>query len=188
MHVAPTCANRVDEPRQRDDVARVLGEEVARQLIVRNPDLIAIAPLVQTVAIGVMGSDVLSGPTKLAAAQVNTALTGGDSRPVVLRIADAGAVVTGVLGSVAPDRAPQATDVAATVSKVGSQDWASGFVGLADTVDTLAWMLPVLALLCLVGAVVLDADRWNGVRRAGWAVVTDIGDVMAVVDRLNGVD
>lgn|GEM_PF-6813091 len=35
---APTFAERVDDLRRRDDVARVLGDEVARQLIAANPD------------------------------------------------------------------------------------------------------------------------------------------------------
>jgi hypothetical protein len=178
---APTFANRVDEVRKRDDVARVLGEEVAQQLITQNPDLVALAPLVETVATGVMGSDVLSGPTRLAASQVNQALTTGDSQQVVLRIADAGAVVAGVVGAVAPEKAPQATDVAATLSTVGSQGWASGFVEIAGTVDTLAWLLPVLALLCLTGAVLAHADRWQGLRRVGWAVLAAAGVLSVLV-------
>ena len=80
-----------------------------------------------------------------------------------------------VLGAVAPDKAPQATNAAATLSTVGSQDWASGFIDLAGTIDTLAWLLPLLALLSLVGAVLLEPDRWNGLRRAGWAVVAAAG-------------
>jgi hypothetical protein len=177
---APTFADRVDELRRRDEVAQVLGDEVAQQLIARNPDLVAIAPLVQTVARGVMGGDALSGPTRVAAVQVNEALTTGNSQQVVLRIADAGAVVAGVLGAVAPERAPAATDVAATLSTVGSQDWASGVVDIAGTIDTLAWLLPVLTLLCLAGAVLLQPDRWNGLRRTGWSVVVAAG-VLAVI-------
>ena len=52
------------------------------------------------------GGDLLSGPTAAAAQAAHRALTESDADSIVLRLADAGAVVTAVLGAVAPERAP----------------------------------------------------------------------------------
>ena len=46
---APTFADKVDELRQRDDVSGVLGRELSDGIIARNPDLVAIAPLVDQI-------------------------------------------------------------------------------------------------------------------------------------------
>jgi hypothetical protein len=168
---APTFASRVDELRRRDDVSSVIGREVSQQLIAQNPDLVALAPLVEQVSIGVVGSDALSGPVQLAASQFHRALTEEGSDQLVLRVADAGAVVAGVIGAMAPERAPQATAVAATLADIGAQAYASEIVGLVDLVDTLAWVFPLFGVAALVAFVFLQRDRWDGLRRAGWALV-----------------
>jgi hypothetical protein len=169
---ADTFADRVDELRLSDEVSALLGREVAQQLVAANPDLVAIAPLVEQIAIGVMGGDALSGPVRVASAQLHRALTTEDSDQLVLRIADVGAVVAGVIGALAPERAPQATEVSATLASVGGQQFAADVIDLVDLVDTLAWLFPLLAIACLVGAALLHPNRWDGLRRVGWAVVT----------------
>jgi len=178
---APTFAGKVDELRQRDDVSGVLGRELSAQMVARNPDLVAIAPLVDQVAVGVVASDALTGPVTLAAAQFNRALTTGDSDQLILRVADVGAVVAGVIGAVAPERAPGASDLSITLANVGRQGFATDVIGLADMVDTLAWLLPLLAAVFLVGAVVVESDRWGVVRRIGWAVLIAVGALAAAV-------
>jgi len=84
---APTFADRVDQLRQRDDVSQALGRDLSGDIIARSPDLVALAPLLEQVATGVIASDALSGPVRLAAAQFNRALTTGDSEQLVLRLA-----------------------------------------------------------------------------------------------------
>ena len=159
-----------------DDVSEVLGREVSQQLLKQNPDLVAIAPLVTQISIGVVGSDVLSGPVRVAAAQFNRALTTRDSDQAVLRIADIGAVVTGMIAALAPEqRAPRAQDVSVTLVNVGDQKLATAAIDIADVIDTLAWLLPLLALACFLVAVLLKADRWDGVRRVGWSLVSAAG-------------
>ena len=178
---APTFAERVDELRRRDDVSAVLGAELSRQLLVRNPDLVAVAPLLETVSVGVVRSEVLSGPIKVATAQFHRALTTDESAQLVLRVADVGAVVAGVFGAIAPERAPRATDVSLTLADIGNQTFAADVIRLADLVGTLAWLFPLVGLLCLVGVVLLDRDRWNGVRRVGWAVVGGAAGLVAAL-------
>ena len=60
----PTFASHVDEIRRDDDVAAALGTAISDPLILANPDLVAIRPLVESVATQVAGGDLLSGPTR----------------------------------------------------------------------------------------------------------------------------
>lgn len=169
---APTFAERIDDLRRRDDVSEVLGREVSRELIMQNPDLVAIAPLVDQVAIGVIGSDALSGPVTIAAAQFHRALTTENSGQLVLRVADAGAVVASAIGAIAPERAPWASNVGVTLAEVGNQGFATGITRYVSLVDTMAWLLPLLGVVFLVAAVLIHPDRWPAIRRAGWALLT----------------
>ncbi len=183
---APTFANKVNELRQRDDVSDVLGREVSAQIISQNPDLVALAPLVAQISIGVVGSDVLSGPVKLAASQLNRALTTGNSDQLILRVADVGSVVAGVIGAVAPERAPRASDVSVTLADVGNQGFATDIIDLTDLVDTLAWLLPLLSVVFLVAAVLLHPDRWAAIQRVGWAAIIAVA-ALAVIVVLGGI-
>jgi len=157
---APTFADRVDQLRQRDDVSQALGRDLSGDIIARSPDLVALAPLLEQVATGVIASDALSGPVRLAAAQFNRALTTGDSEQLVLRLADAGSVVAAAVAVIAPERAPNASNVGVTLAEIGSQGFASDMIGIADKVDTMAWLLPMLMFVALAAAVLLDPDRW----------------------------
>ncbi len=180
----PTFVDHVDELRQDDDVATQVGIQISNQLIVANPDLVALRPLVESVSIRVAGGDALSGPTRRAAAVVHDALTEDRADSVQLRISDIGAVVTGVLGAVAPDRAPAAADVSVTLATIGQGDLASTTVRLTHLLGVLSWLLPVLALVCLAGAVVASRDRLRTAVAAGWALLwaaIGLGIVLAVV-------
>jgi hypothetical protein len=182
---APTFASKVDQLRQRDDVSDVLGREVSAQIVSLNPDLVAIQPLVDQVAIGVVGSDALSGPVRLAASQFQRALTTENSDQLVLRIADVGAVVASVIGAVAPDRAPESSDIGLTLANLGDQGFATDIIGYAKFVDALAWLLPLLTIALFVAAVLVHPDRWTAIRRVGWSAIIAIG-VLAVAVILGG--
>lgn len=173
----PTFATNVDELRRDSAVAAQVGQAVAEQLVIANPDLVALLPLIDSVATQVAGGDLLSGPTQRAASAAHVLLTDPDADSVVLRIADAGAVVAGVLSVVAPDRAPQATEVSVTLASVGDQAFASSTLALARLLGVLAWLLPLLTLACLIGAVLVSGDRWRGAARAGGALVAAAGAV-----------
>jgi hypothetical protein len=166
----PRFAEHIDEIRRDDDVAAALGEAIATELIVANPDLVALRPLVESVATRVAGSDVLSGPTRRAAEVTHEALTEADADSVVLRIADAAAVVTAVLNALAPDRAPVSADVSVALAEFGGQEFAETTVAIASVLDVLAWLLPLLALACLGGAIALSRDRWATTGSVGIAM------------------
>ena len=166
----PTFVDNIDAIRRDDAVATQVGLEIAAQLIVANPDLVALAPLVQAVSIRVAGSDLLERPVRRAASTVHTALTEEDADSVVLRIADLGAIVSGVVASIAPEHAPTAGDLSVTLVSIGDQSFASTTLQITRIVGLLAWLLPLLALVCLVGAVLASHDRWRTAVSAGWGV------------------
>lgn len=142
-----TFANNVDEIRRDPDVAEQVGLEISRQIVAAAPDLAALRPLVDDVAVRVAGGSLLSGPVREAARSAHAAFASGDSDAVVLRISDAGAVVSAVIAAVAPDRAPVSADVSVTLADIGGQEVSEALIELASTVDVLAWVLPLVALL-----------------------------------------
>ncbi len=179
----PTFAEHVDEIRRDDDVAAALGQSIATELILANPDLVALRPLVEAVATRVAGGDLLSVPTRLAAQTTHQALTEGDADSVALRIADAAAVVTAVLNALAPERAPVSAEVSVTLAALGGQDFAATTVAIASAVDGLAWLLPMLSLTCFAAAIGLSRARWRTMASVGraltWAAVA-IGILLVV--------
>jgi hypothetical protein len=177
----PRFAEHVDEIRRDDEVAAALGEEIATRLILSNPNLVALRPLVESVSTRVAGSDILSAPTQVAARTAHRALTQGDADSMVLRIADAGAVVSAVINAVAPERAPVSADVSVTLASVGSQELAADVLAATRLVGVLAWLLPVLALGCFGVAIGLSRDRWATAASVGRSLVWAAASVGALL-------
>jgi hypothetical protein len=167
----PTFAHNVDKIRREPAVSTALGRAITAQLIGANPDLIALRPLIEEVAIRAAGSEALSGATRVAARTAQEALTRRGGASVVLRIVDAGAVVTAVLHAVAPDRTPVTADVSVTLASIGDQSFARSTIMVARTVGVLAWALPLAALLCFGAAVGFSRSRWRTAAGAGRSVV-----------------
>ncbi|HEY5875440.1 MAG TPA: hypothetical protein VIT64_09075 [Ilumatobacteraceae bacterium] len=167
----PTFAEHVDDLRRNDAVASQVGEAISTQLVQSRPDLIALLPLVESVSVRVASSDVLSPPVRRAAEAAHLALTEPGADSVVLRIADGGAVVAAVIAAVAPERAPAAADVSVTLVSIGNQSFAETTIAIARMIGLLAWLLPLLAIFCLAGAILLSRDRWRAAMQVGWALM-----------------
>src|SRR5664280_582893 len=83
--VADRFASGVDEVRREPAVSAVLGRSLTDALVRQQPDAVAIRPLVDSVATAVVGSDLLSGPTRAAAVSFQRSLTEPSSSVFVLR-------------------------------------------------------------------------------------------------------
>jgi hypothetical protein len=175
-------AHNVDEIRRDDAVAQQVGIAISDALIRAKPDLVALGPLVQQVSINVAGGDLLSRPVQSGVQAAYSALIDGDDS-IVLRLADVGAVVTAVLATVAPDRAPVSSDVSVTLATLGTGEPGDTLAWIAHYVQTLAWMLPLATLMTFAAAVWLSRDRWwvgASIGRAlVWAAV-GVGVLLAV--------
>lgn len=173
----PSFARHVNEIRTDDDVAALVGQSMSNQIIGANPDLVALRPLVEEVSVRLAGGELLSGPTRSAAEATQQALTEGDADSVALRIVDAGAVASAVLGAVTPDKATAATDVSVTLLSVPDRAVASPTLGIARVIGLLAWVLPLAALACFGLAIALSTARWRTAVSAGRSAVVAAGAV-----------
>jgi len=167
----PRFAGEVDAIRADPAVAERLGARITDQLIAAQPDLVAIRPLIQSTASALVASPAFGPIVRSAAIRLHAAFTGQDKGAVVLRLADAGTAVIGVLRTVAPQLATRLPDrIDVTLADISSQRFAARAIHLTRVVALLSWLLPLLAAFALLGAVALARDRWRAVTRAGIAV------------------
>lgn len=161
-------ANHVDHIRQNPEVSRQAGIVITNKLVREVPDLTAARPLVESTAGTLVGSAAFGPVVRAMVTPVHSAFTTDGSDHVVLRLADVGAVLVAALAAVAPDLAddlPPGLDI--TLTSIGDQAFASTTIGYAHWLKVLAWLLPILGLLCFVAAILLSRDRGRGVRNVG---------------------
>jgi hypothetical protein len=160
-------AEHVDAVRMDPLVAERAGEAITGRLLAADPDLIAVRPLLEAAATSLVSSSAFGPVVRLAARQAHQAMTSDDPTQFVLRLADLGVVLSGVLRSLAPDQAAKIpADLDLTLAQLGARTPAAETLRLVRTVGLLSWLLPLLALLSFAAAVGLTADR----RRATVAV------------------
>lgn len=177
----PAFAEHVDEIRRDDAVARAIGHTLADQIIDVNPDLVALRPVVNQVAVEVVGSEVLSTPTRLAARTAHNALVSGDGEEIALRIADAGAVVTAALATLTGAETTVWSDASVTLAAIGQDSLFGTVLTAAAWIGVLTWALPLAALLCFAFAVWLSREHWRTAGDAGWAIIWAAGAVGLVL-------
>src|SRR5664280_744120 len=152
----------VEHLRQDPRLASAIGNQVADAAVARRADLVAVKPLVAQISATVIASDAAGPIFRSAANQAHAAFTTADSDQVVLRLADFGTVVSAVLREVSPQAAAAIpADLPVRLAVGGGQGGAIGrVVQGAHLAATLAWLLPLLALACvLAGGVVLPGRR-----------------------------
>ena len=177
----PAFAEHVEQIRRDDQVVELVGQAISTRLIVANPDLVALRPLIQSVATSVASGDVLAGPVRVAAREAHRAFT-HDGRSIVLRITDVGAVVTAALAAVAPERVPAATaDVSVTLASIDDRAFASTVISVVAAADLLAWLLPVAAVVCFAVALILSPTRWATAAAIGRSLAWSAAAVGAVL-------
>jgi hypothetical protein len=165
-------AASIDEVRRDPAVSAVLGRALTDALLRQQPDAVAVRPLIDSVATSLVGSNLLSGPTRAAAGSFTRALTEPSSGTVVLRVADAGAVVTAALQRIAPPGTISAdTTVPLELARIGDQSFADRTLRLARFVRAAAWVLPLAGVLLVVVGVLLAPRRRPAVLVAGVALL-----------------
>ena len=97
-------AQHVDSVRKDPLVAERVGQAITGRLLAADPDLIAVRPLLESAATALVGSPTFGPVVRLAARQAHQAMTNDDPTQIVLRLADLGVVLSGVLRVVAPRR------------------------------------------------------------------------------------
>ncbi|HEY7104259.1 MAG TPA: hypothetical protein VH573_21700 [Mycobacteriales bacterium] len=165
-------AAHVDAVRMDQQVAARAGEAISRQLLAADPDLIAVRPLLEAAATSLVGSPAFGPVVRLAARQAHQAVTNDDPTQIVLRLADLGVVLSGVLRALAPDEAAKIPpDLDLTLAQLGARTPAAQTLRLVRTVGLLSWLLPLLALLSFAAALWSAADRRQATVAVGRGVL-----------------
>ena len=80
-------------------------------------------------------------------------------------------------------RAPVSSDVSVTLASIGSGEFGQIVATAAELAHTLAWILPLAALVCFAAAVWLSRARWSTAASIGrtlaWAAA-GVGVLLAV--------
>lgn len=174
-------AAHADQIRQDDHVSRQVGIAMTNSIIRADADLTAVRPLIETAAISVVRSPSFSPVVRNAVQQVHDAFTKSGSGTVVLRLADVGAVLSGVVAQVAPQSSaalPSNLDV--TLARIGDQSAARSTISATHRVTVLAWLLPLLALLAFAGAAWLLGWCKSALRPIGRAVIAAGGLIVVL--------
>lgn len=176
---ADRAAVALDDPAVRQQISDELTQAIVRS----NPDAIAIEPVIQGIASGVVGSAPFRALVRGAAFQSHAAVFGGERDALVLALADGVLLVAQALRRLDPGaaaRIPQ--DV--TVSLVSLSEATGGGVltdvaRAAERAGSLGWLALAVALACAALAIALAADRRRAARNAGLSLAAT-GALLAV--------
>ncbi|SFB93158.1 hypothetical protein SAMN04487968_102342 [Nocardioides terrae] len=148
---ADRFAAHADAVRTDPDVARQLGRLLTTRILREQPDLVALRPLVEATATGVVSSSALGPLVRRSVSPLYNALLLGDDDPVVLRLADAAAVVVAGITALAPQSTVALpADLDVRLSDIGAGTWGTTAVAPVHLVRLLSWLAPLLALLLLI--------------------------------------
>ena len=132
-------AAHVDSVRKDPVVTERAGQAITGRLLAADPDLVAVRPLLESAAASLVGSPTFGPVVRLAARQAHQAMTNDDPTQIVLRLADLGAVLSGVLRAVAPDEAAKIPpDLDLTLAGLGARTPAADTLRLIRTVGLLS--------------------------------------------------
>jgi hypothetical protein len=180
-------AAHADAIRKDPDVSRQAGIIISDRIIAADPDVAIARPLVESTATALVGSEAFGPAVRAMLTSVHEAFTSDGDDQLVLRLADVGAVLIAALRTVAPDAAAALPpDLDVTLAEFGENGFSSSAIGHAHLVKTLSWLLPLLALLCFAGAVLLFDDRTRAIRAVGLAIAST-GLVLATAVFVGGV-
>ncbi len=175
-------AEILNEVRQDDAVTQQVGEQVALAAVDAEPDLVAVQPALAAGAAAVVGSPILDGVFTPAVSSFHEAMTEEGAKSAVLTLADLGATITTALETFAPDIAADLpSNLNVTLAEVGGQEGvAARIIPAIQLVSTLAWLIPLVTLLLLVGAIWLAPRRRMALVTLGWAFVI-VGAVLGAL-------
>ncbi len=165
-----------------DRVRELAATEIVVQLVERgSPDLVAARPLLEQVVSTVLDTGPFQQIFREAGKQTNKLLFVKEKNNVAFDVADGLQIVRFALQSINPklaDDLPKSVDLA--LLKLKQRDFASGTLEFAASIRWLGLVAPLIAILVLLGAVLLEPDRRLGILRVALAIAA-AGAVIAIV-------
>ena len=180
-------AGLVNEVRQDEAVKTQIGQTVATAALDAQPDLIAVEPAIAAGAAAIAGSPLLDSVFTPAIREFHSALTQEGSDSAVLKLADLGATATTALEKFVPQAADVIPDnLNVTLAEVGGQGGiAMQIIPVVQTMTTLAWVVPLVALILIGLGIWLAPRRRLALVRLGWSLLVVAGFLGLVVLGLN---
>jgi hypothetical protein len=165
-------ADHAVEALEDDRVRDVVSTEIVVQLIERgSADLVAARPVLEQAVGAVLDARAFEQIFRAAARESNRLLFDKGKDNVAFDVSDGLKIVRFGLQSINPklaDDLPKSIDLA--LLKLKERDFARGTLEFAVKIRWLAIVGPIIALLVLLAAVLLERDRRVGILRAALAV------------------
>lgn len=172
-----------DAVRTDDEVSRRIAVILTDEILAAEPNAVIARPLLQATLQAGIRSPAFRPVFETAVGPLHDAFVSGSSDAVVFRLADIGAVLIAAARTAFPDAvATIPSDLDVVLAEIGAGSFESRAIGWADQVQTAAWLLPLLALMCFAGAVLLDRRRWVGVVRGIGIAFVAVGFGIAVTN------
>jgi hypothetical protein len=174
-------ADHVDAIRKDPSVARAAGVRLTDELLKVEPDLVLARPLLESTSASVFASPALDPVVRKAVVPLHRALTSGSGGQPEVRLADIGALLAAAVATLSPETAQRLPDnLDVTLADFGAREGDAEPIRGVRLARLLGWLMPLLALLSLAGAVFADPVRTRGLRAAGIAVAAT-GTTLGVV-------
>jgi hypothetical protein len=152
----------LQQPAVQNDVADHLTDAVTG---VGGGNLVAVKPLVRSVAGGIIGGQAFAALFRRAILEAHAAVVQRDDGRFLITVGDVGVLVQGVLQRVAPAAADRiGAERASTLFTVHPGAAVLDVVHAARRVYSAAWLFGVLAVIAAVVALLLSSER----RRTAW--------------------
>jgi hypothetical protein len=145
--------DHVDAVRADPHVSQALGGLLTDRIVAAQPDLTAVRPLLESAATAVVASPSSRVAARAAVTPLHQNLTGDQRSTVVLRLADAGAVLIASARALSPRlEATLPADLDVRLSQFAGEDLGQEAIWQVHLSRWLAALAPGLGLLMLFGA------------------------------------
>ena len=139
----------VDAVRADPEVSQALGQLLTDRILAAQPDLTAVRPLLESAAVVVVASPSSRAAARAAVAPLHRSLTGDDRGSVVLRLADAGAVLVASARALSPRlEATVPADLDVRLSQFAGEELSQETIWQVHLSRWVAGVAPGLGLLC----------------------------------------
>jgi hypothetical protein len=167
-------ADRATSALEDDGVRDFVAQQLVVGVIERSsPDVLAARPLLETLVRAGIDTEPFRRLFRRAAIEANRVLFERERESVAFELSDATKVLRFVLSEVAPDIGEQIpSDIDVALLELEEREFARESLAVADDVRLLGILLPILAVVLLVAAVVVAPDRRMGVLRAAVSAST----------------
>jgi hypothetical protein len=157
---------------ENDGVRVLVGQQIVVNLVDRgSTDLVAVRPLLESVVGAVIQTDPFRRLFRAAALETNQVFFVRERGNALFDLADAAQVIRFGLKSVSPQIAKELPrDIEPTLLTLRRREFAGKTLAIADDIRVLGIVLPLLALVAFIAAVVVSPDRRLGVLRTGVGV------------------